>query len=416
MSNNEDVKLTQIDELIMSIYEALVESRLPEVVKTKIRKELDQLKAFTLDARPARIAIVGRRGAGKSSLINAIFSEMRAEIGDVKAKTGIGKWHTYKSDVGKLEILDTRGLGEADDPEEDISQNSAMEEVVASIKEKCPDAILFLSKAKEVSSRIDEDMDQLLELKNTIKREHDYNVPIIGVVTQVDELSPKSSDKPPFEHPVKQKNIADAIEVLSTKLRDTVSNPVKVIPVCSYIEFENAKIVYDIRWNVDVLLEYLIEQLPNEAQMILAKLSKVKSIQKKVSRRIGKSVAGVTGAIGASPIPFADLPIVTGLQTAMVTSIALIGGKKLNKRGIIDFFGALGLNVAAGFVLRQVARQLLKIIPVAGNVISGFIATAGTYALCEAAIAYFIDEKPIDNVKDIYTKEFDEKKKDVDNE
>lgn len=416
MSQKEDFNYEQIDDLLKSIYDVLVKSKLPEKIKKKMKEELETLKAFTLDARPARIAIVGRRGAGKSSLINAIFSEMRAEIGDVKARTGMGKWHTYKSGSGNLEILDTRGLGEADKPEEEISEVSAIEEVQASIKEKCPDAILFLSKAKEVSARIDEDMAQLLELKKTIQLEHDYDVPIIGVVTQVDELSPKSSDIPPFNHPVKEKNIADAIEVLSVKLRDAVSNPVKVIPICCYVEFEGNEIIYDIRWNVDSLLDYLIEQLPNEAQMILAKLSKVKSVQKKVARRIGTSVAGVTGAIGASPIPLADLPIVTGLQMAMVTSIALIGGKKIDKKGVIEFFGALGLNVAAGFVLRQVARQLLKIIPVAGNVISGAIASAGTYALCEAAIAYFIDGNSMDNVKKTYNNVYEDKKKENDNE
>ena len=58
--------------------------------------------------------------------------------------------------------------------------------------------------------------------------------------------------------------------------------------------------------------------------------------------------------------------------------------------------------MATGFVLRQAARQLLKLIPGAGNVISGAIASAGTYALCEAAIGYFIDEKSMSSVKETY--------------
>ena len=65
-----------------------------------------------------------------------------------------------------------------------------------------------------------------------------------------------------------------------------------MIPICCYVEFENNEIVYDIRWNVDTLLDYLIEQLPNEAQMILARLSKVKAVQRKVAKRIGKVIAG----------------------------------------------------------------------------------------------------------------------------
>jgi predicted GTPase len=359
---------------------------------------------------------VGRRGAGKSSLINAIFGEQRAEIGDVKARTGKGKWHTYESELGDLEILDTRGLGEADKPEEETSASTALEELSMSIKEKCPDAILFLSKAKEVSARIDEDLEQLLELKQTIYSEHEYDVPIIGAVTQVDELSPKKPDTPPFDHPAKQKNIAAAVEVLSTKLQEAVSAPVKVFPICCYLEFEDNEITYDLRWNVDTLLDYLIEQLPYEAQVITARLAKIKTVQKKVARRIGTSVAGVTGLIGANPIPGSDLPIITGLQTFMISAIALIGGKKIDKRGVMEFFGALGVNVAAGFALRQVARQLVKVVPVAGHVVSGAVASAGTYALCEAAIAYYIDEKPLENVKDIYNKVFKKRKKENEKE
>ena len=415
MSHKEDIQHEQMDDLLKFIYDILPESKLSKKVKDKLIMELEKLKAFALDARPARIAIVGRRGAGKSSLINAIFGEMRAEIGDVKARTGMGKWHTYQSDSGNLEILDTRGLGEADKPEEESLEKSAIEEVKASIIEKCPDVILFLCKAKEVSARIDEDLSQLLELKETIQAEHDYDVPIIGVVTQVDELSPKSADKPPFDHPVKQKNIADATDVLSVKLRDKVSNPVKVIPVCCYVEFEGNEIVYDIRWNIDYLVDYLIEQLPNEAQMILARLSKKKSIQKKLARRIGSSIAGATGLVGVSPIPGADLPIVTGLQMMMVTTIARISGNKTDKRTVIKFFSALGLNVGAGFAFRQLARQLVKVIPVAGNAISGVVASAGTYALCEASIAYFIDEYSIENVKETYKNIFKSKKNEAEN-
>ena len=63
MSNHENVKSDQIDDLLKSIYEMLANSKLPEMIKGKIKEGLEQLKEFTLDARPARIAIVGRRGA-----------------------------------------------------------------------------------------------------------------------------------------------------------------------------------------------------------------------------------------------------------------------------------------------------------------------------------------------------------------
>lgn len=406
-NDGEQQNYNEIENLIKSLYESLNNLKIPQKAKQKIIEEINNLRSFTVDARPARIAIVGRRGAGKSSLINAIFSEFRAEIGDVKAKTGKGKWHSYKSEFGGLDILDTRGLGEADNPDEEYSEDTAIEEVKASIREKCPDAILFLSKAKEVSARIDEDLMQLLELKKTIAKEHNYDIPIVGVVTQVDELSPKSIDKPPFDNVVKQKNISEAMEVLSDKLNSIISSPVKVIPICCYVEFEENEIAYDIRWNVNELVGYLIDQLPNEAQLIFAKLSKVKAAQKKVARKIGASVTGITGLVGGNPIPIADLPIITGLQTTMVISIALIGGKKVDKKGVSEFLGALGVNVATGFALREVARQLVKLIPVAGGAVSGAVAAAGTYALSESAIAYFIDKESIKVVKENYKKNMD---------
>ncbi|WP_373893610.1 GTPase family protein [Virgibacillus natechei] len=404
MSKHNQETYGQMQDLINYIDEGLKKAKLPGNTKEKVSEELEDLKTFILDARPARIAIVGRRGAGKSSLINAIFGEMRAEVGDVKARTGAGKWHAYESDSGTLEILDTRGLGETDQPEEAFTESSAIDEVQQSIKEKCPDAILFLSKAKEVSSRIDEDITQLEQLKDSVKTYHDYDIPVIGVVTQVDELSPKSVDSPPFDHEVKQKNITESEEVLAAKLNEISTEPVKIIPVSAYFEIEDNVISYDLRWHIDKLVDYLIEQMPNEAQMILAKLAKVKSVQKKLARRIGKNISGITGLIGANPIPLADLPIITGMQMAMISSIALIGGKRMDKKDLREFLSALGLNLVAGFAFRQASRQLVSLFPGAGSVISGVIASSGTYALCEASIAYFIDKKSLGDVKKIYKK------------
>src|SRR5699024_3370018 len=306
---------------------------------------------------------------------------------------------------GGIEILDTRGLGEASRPEEEVMAANPREEIKKAGEEKCPDVILFLSKAKEVDARLEEDLVQLKQLRDMISETHFYDIPIVGIVTQVDELAPLSNIDPPFDHPDKQANIKETVDILTRRIADYIAEPVKVIPVAAYMEFDHGKIVYDRRWNIDKLIDFLLTKLPQEAQMILAKLTKINAVQKKLAREISISVIGITGLIGASPIPIADMPVITGLQISLIGSIAIIGGQKLTRKSIIEFVGAMGLNVGVGLAFREVARQLAKVIPLAGNVVSGAVASAGTYAISEAAITYYIDRKSKAEAKEVFDEE-----------
>ncbi len=410
MKDNKTNMYQQMEELFRFILNNVDRSKVSSKNKAQIKEEIIGLQSFVVGARPARIAIVGRRGAGKSSLINAIFGEEKAEVGDYKSQTGSGKWYLFENKLGGIDILDTRGLGESHRPEESALSETPIEEVKKSIKNKCPDVILFLCKGKEVGSRIDEDLHQLLQLKRDIYEMHTYEVPIVGIVTQVDELAPVSDSEPPFEHPKKQENISATVDLLGEKIKEIIATPVTVIPISAYVEYEKGEIIYDRRWNIDVLLDYLLTELPREAQVILAKISKVKSVQKKLARNIGKSVMTVTGLVGATPVPIADMPIITGLQLSMIGTIAMISGKKLNRKTIIQFVGAMGVNVGVGVALREISRHLVKVFPGAGSIISASIASAGTYALCEAAIAYFIDSKSEEEAKRIFEEQLEKER------
>lgn len=405
-------KLNQMEDLFQFIFKNVNKSKISQKNKEKIISEISGLQSFVVGARPARIAIVGRRGAGKSSLINAIFGELKAEVGHYTSQTGTGQWYLFENELGGLDILDTRGLGETDNPQEATQASDPVEEVKLAIENKCPDVLLFLCKGKEVGSRLDEDIAQLMQLKNDIATLHDYDVPVVGVVTQVDELAPLSQSEPPFDDKNKQENITATVNILKDKISEIMPSPVTVIPVSAYMEFaEDGSVVYDRRWNIDVLLDYLLMELPKEAQVILAKLSKVTSVQKKLARSIRKSVMTVTGLVGATPVPIADMPIITGLQVSMIGTIAMIGGKSLSRKTIVQFVGAMGINVGVGVALRGISRQLVKVFPGAGSVISGTIASAGTYALSEAAIAYFIDRKSTEEAKEIYEIEMKKRRK-----
>src|SRR5699024_12515911 len=109
-------------------------------------------------------------------------------------------------------------------------------------------------------------------------------------------------------------------------------------------------------------------------------------------------------------IPVADMPVITGLQLSMVGTIAMISGRKMNQKTIVQILGAMGVNVGIGMALRTISRQLVKIFPGAGSVISGTIASEGTYALCEAAITFFIAKTSEEQAKRVDENEVNKEK------
>ncbi|GAK06015.1 hypothetical protein JCM19037_4565 [Geomicrobium sp. JCM 19037] len=111
-----------------------------------------------------------------------------------------------------------------------------------------------------------------------------------------------------------------------------------------------------------------------------ARITKAKSIQVKIAETIGKSASAISLGVGAQPIPLADLPVITSIQLSMVASIAYISGRKLNRKTLVEFLGAVGANVGTAFAFRQLSRSLSKLVfPVAGHAVSGTLAATATW-------------------------------------
>jgi uncharacterized protein (DUF697 family) len=89
--------------------------------------------------------------------------------------------------------------------------------------------------------------------------------------------------------------------------------------------------------------------------------------------------------IGALPIPGADMPAITANQGRMVLGIAAAYGEEISLERARELLGVL----AAGFGLRALSRQILKLVPVGGWAASGAIGYAGTLAMGRATILYF---------------------------
>jgi predicted GTPase len=390
----EEPLLPSISELIDRALE-----RVPEAHRQPVGESVRLLKEMLMEARAPKLMIVGRRGAGKSSLINALCGEKVAAVGAVLSTTGQPTWYTARSPHGELRVLDTRGLGDRTQPEAANFRN-AVDEIRAALAKDFPDAILFLIKAKDVDSHITEDIANVREIRRFLHGKHRYDAPVVAIVTQVDELDPKRVE-PPYDDPAKQQNIRTAVATVEAALREQGIDLARVIPVSAYAEYgEDGQRTYANNWNVDVLAEYLVEVLPHSAQIQMARLSRLRVVQAKAARKMTGAAAAISAGIAATPIPVADIFPITALQVGLISGIAYLSGRELSRKAAKEFLVALGANLGAAFALRELARAVVKFaFPGGGEVISAGVAAAGTWAIGEAAIAYFVENRSIEEAK-----------------
>lgn len=149
-------------------------------------------------------------------------------------------------------------------------------------------------------------------------------------------------------------------------------------------------------------MSLLVREVPNEARVEMIRISRDRQAQTELAQMLVKSTSAICTAIGAQPIPLADLPILTTLQLVMVSGIMHLAGRERSLRAATEFVAALGVNVGAGMIMREGARAMLKFFPGWGNVVCGMVAGAGTYALGRGAIAYFLEGVTLKDARRIY--------------
>jgi small GTP-binding protein len=98
---------------------------------------------------------------------------------------------------------------------------------------------------------------------------------------------------------------------------------------------------------------------------------------------------------GLEPFPLVDIPILLSNQIRMVMRLAALYNEPLQAGPTKELL----ITIGTGLAFRYVAEEAAKAVPIGGDLVSGAIAAAGTWALGQVALEYFEAGKQLNRVQ-----------------
>ncbi len=221
---------------------------LPEAKTQTLREIIQQAEPTEkVVSEPLNILLVGRTGAGKSSIINTLFQAQLAEVDVLPSTDRISQYHWQKSDAS-LHLWDTPGYEQA--------KREDLRELVLDYGVKA-DLVLLVTPALDPALQMDLDFLQELAIAET-------KIPVITIVTQVDRLRPIREWQPPYDWQQgtskKETNMREAVAYRQENLGEYCD---LVLPLVAQNDRCNA-------WGADFLSLALLESIEPAQQIKLA--------------------------------------------------------------------------------------------------------------------------------------------------
>jgi uncharacterized protein (DUF697 family) len=324
---------------------------------SSVKNDLSGLRSLLYRRRTPRIAALGLAGSGRSTLLRALIER---RPGREPLHADHGQWVHLEHEGAKVHWLEI----DVDDP-------TARSRWKAALENETPD-LVFLTFEPNSSQDIVRIVERAKSLLADVP-EGGGPLRVFPLLTHADLIGRGESD------------VEAARNSLEAKLHDSGLNadPSRAVSAIS-------------GQGLEALSEAMILALPEEARLEAARaLTRAKEGRVRIGNEIVQACTAISLTVGLTPVPFSDMVLLGPLQAMMVSSLAYLSGRSWGKKTVAEWIGSLGAVGALGMGLRFSAQTIAKLVPGAGNVVSAGVAAAGTTAMGQSAIKYFLNpERP----------------------
>jgi uncharacterized protein (DUF697 family) len=319
---------------------------------SSVRNDLKGLQSLLLHRRAPRIAALGMPSSGRSSLLRALIGRDPARD---PLHADHGTWVKIAHEAVRIDWLEI-----------DVAGEKARERWQAALAEAVPDVVLVTLEPNNLPNA----RDILAHVKSLVPDVPEGTDPlrVFVLLTHADLIGNGEAD----------------VEAARAGLESTVdAMGLRTDPPMAVSAISGE--------GLDALSEALVLALPEDARFEAARaLVRASEARVRIGTEIVQGCTAVSVTVGLTPIPFSDMIVLGPLQAMMVSSLAHLSGRDWGKKTIAEWVGSLGLVGGLGMGLRYSAQTLAKVLPGAGSLVSAGVAGAGTTAMGQSAIKYFL--------------------------